>query len=92
MTNSSAVKIFRATEGNLTKRASEKSLYVYSFEIRTANRHRWSRREDEGERVKVLQGTRQKISRNLGIRLASAKHWHADFTRTRCGLHADIED
>ena len=37
---------------------------------RTANRHRWSGRVDQGERVRGLQGTRQNSSRNFGIRLA----------------------
>ena len=37
---------------------------------RTANRHRWSGRADQGERVSDPQGTRQKSGRNFGIRPA----------------------
>src|SRR3989338_6415187 len=47
-------------------RKFSKLQYIWN---RTVNRHRWSRREDEGERVGVSQGTRQKSSRNFGIRL-----------------------
>jgi len=36
---------------------------------RTANRHRWSGRVDQDERVRGPQGTRQKSGRNFGIRL-----------------------
>ena len=42
---------------------------LYHIVIRTANRHRWSGRVDQDERVSVPQGTRQKSSRNFGIRL-----------------------
>ena len=41
---------------------------------RTANRHRWLGREDQGERVRGPQGTRQKSDRNFGIRSAQAHH------------------
>jgi hypothetical protein len=49
-------------------RKSSKLQYKWN---RTENRHRWIGRVDQGERVRGPQGTRQKSSRNFGIRLAS---------------------
>jgi hypothetical protein len=52
---------------SLPRKASKLQL----VQNRTANRHRWERREDEGERVRGPQGTRQISDRNFGIRSAS---------------------
>ena len=47
--------------------------------IRTANRHRWTRRVSSGERANTRSGTRQNSGRNFGIRPAScASHKSAD--------------
>ncbi len=51
---------------------------------RTENRHRWVGREDQGERVRGPQGTRQKSSRNFGIRLASSNRGRSESISTNC--------
>ena len=51
-------------------RFQENLLRINSRGNRTANRHRWSGREDQDERVRGPQGTRQKSGRNFGIRPA----------------------
>ena len=52
-------------------RFQEKLLRINFQDDRTANRHRWSGREDQDERVRGPQGTRQTSGRNFGIRPAS---------------------
>ena len=54
-----------------TKSLPRKSSKLQYTSNRTANRHRWEGREDQDERVRGPQGTRQNSSRNFGIRLAS---------------------
>ncbi len=39
---------------------AKKSVAASLIRARTANRHRWAGREYQGERVRVVQGTRQK--------------------------------
>src|SRR3989344_4933542 len=47
---------------------SRKSSTLNHIHDRTAHRHRWSGREDQDERVRGPQGTRQKSGRKLAIR------------------------
>jgi hypothetical protein len=54
----------------VTRKAHKRVAYA----DRTANRHRCSGREDQGERVNLRQGTRQFNGRNFGIRPARASH------------------
>ena len=51
-------------------RFQENLLSVNHAGDRTANRHRWSGRVAQDERVRCPQGTRQKSGRNFGIRPA----------------------
>ena len=53
----------------VTRKAHKRVAYA----DRTANRHRYSGREDQGEREILRQGTRQFSDRNFGIRSASRR-------------------
>ena len=53
----------------VTRKAHKRVAYA----DRTANRHRYSGREDQGERVILRQGTQQFSDRNFGIRSASRR-------------------
>ena len=68
------VDVWRASEASAKEmtvkslsRKTSKLKYMY---VRTANRHRCAARVEQGEQVRVLQGTRQKSGRTFGIRPA----------------------
>ena len=66
---SRALTQFPSTEGERVQSAvSRKSSVLNHTGDRTAHRHRWSGREDQDERVRGPQGTRQKSGRKLAIR------------------------
>ena len=89
MTTLSGAETLRFAKENCAKRASKKNLYDYARTDRTENRHRWAGREDQGERVSVPQGTRQKSGRNLGIRPALSGLKDGNFVLYSCDWPVD---
>src|SRR3990167_4405638 len=71
MMQSNLPRKFSKSRFRLRNRGSRLRVGTYCESNRTANRHRCSARVEQGERVRRPQGTRQKSSRNFGIRLAS---------------------
>src|SRR3989344_6516533 len=70
-TTSSDAATFSFGGRESAKRGLEHTLYAFNYACdRTANRHRWSARVEQDERVRGPQGTRQKSSRKFAIRLA----------------------
>ena len=56
-----------------TDTVTRKAHKLMAYADRTANRHRYSGRVDQGERVILRQGTRQFNGRNFGIRPARSQ-------------------